>query len=171
MEPFYVGKGSGNRAYTHLKGYTKNDNPHFYNKIQKMLREGIEPKIKITNTKNEIEAYNFEIELIKKIGRKDKHTGSLLNLTDGGENPPNPIGQKRPDVSKRMKENNPMKRPEVVAKFIDKKRPDHSTFMKENNPKSWLGKFGENHHSFGKPRPDLVERNKLRWAAYRENKK
>jgi len=41
--------------------------------------------LKKLETDNEIEALNFECELIKIYGRRDLSTGPLFNLTDGGE--------------------------------------------------------------------------------------
>jgi len=67
--PYYVGKGSGRRAYrTH--------------------RVGKVPPIGRTVfyvTKDEEEAFELEVILIWYYGRKDNGTGCLRNLTDGGE--------------------------------------------------------------------------------------
>ena len=82
MEPFWIGKGKNKRAWVHLK--RKDHHPLTY-KIQKMLREGIEPIIEITNRESEKLAFLYEKFLIAAIGRKDKGYGPLLNMTDGGE--------------------------------------------------------------------------------------
>src|ERR1039458_1912084 len=118
MESFYVGKGSGKRAYDHLKKIR--GNPHFHYKVQKMLREGVQPKIEIYNMPDEKCAFDLEKILIKFYGRKDLDKGPLLNLTEGGDSGPNRsgkpgywlgkigprLGKKDPALSKRMKENN-----------------------------------------------------------------
>jgi hypothetical protein len=67
--PYYVGKGSGYRAY----------NRH---------RVGNAPplgRIVFYIAKNESDAFGTEIALIWYYGRKDIGTGCLRNLTDGGE--------------------------------------------------------------------------------------
>jgi hypothetical protein len=94
-EPFYVGKGRYRKRYyrclTHIKEAVgavrhKGKNNHKYNRINKIFDQGGEPLIKIVfETNNESEAFKKEIELIKLYGRRDLKTGSLTNLTAGGE--------------------------------------------------------------------------------------
>src|ERR1039457_1605892 len=88
MEAFYVGKGCNDRAYDHLQKIKRVVNPHLSRTIQKMLREGNQPIIIIFNMSDEETAFDLEIDLIRFYGRKDLGMGSLLNLTDGDENPP-----------------------------------------------------------------------------------
>ena len=76
--PYYVGKGSGIRAY-------------------RKHRVGTAPamdRILVQEFPSEEDAFAAEIFLISYYGREDKGTGRLLNLTDGGENPPSPKGKK-----------------------------------------------------------------------------
>lgn len=82
-EPFYVGKGKGNRAFQHLK--CKEHNKKSY-KIRKILKLGfnLQPIVLIQNLSDK-EACQKEIELISLIGRNDTGRGPLLNSTDGGE--------------------------------------------------------------------------------------
>jgi len=83
-EPFYVGKGKGNRYKEHLND-KRTSNTKKHNKIQKMIREGFAPKIvKINHFESENDAFNLEIKMIKIIGRFD-NGGTLTNFTDGGE--------------------------------------------------------------------------------------
>lgn len=83
-QPFYVGKGCGKRIYHHLalkgKNYFKN------NIIKKIFDLNLIPIIKkifieLTNEQSN----QIEIEIIKKIGRRENGQGPLTNLTDGGE--------------------------------------------------------------------------------------
>jgi len=78
----YVGKGQQNRAWTHLRRET---NSHLHRLIKKRLEEGfkIEPEILVYGS--EEYAHQVEITLIAQYGREDLNTGTLFNLTDGGE--------------------------------------------------------------------------------------
>jgi len=84
--PFYVGKGKNNRAWDHLHYSHPRENKHMFNKINKIKQQGLLPKI-ILYRKNltEIEVFEQEKFLIKFFGRADKNTGSLVNMTDGGD--------------------------------------------------------------------------------------
>ena len=88
--PFYVGKGKGRRAFQHIQIsksdlHYKESNLLKVNKIRKILSLGLEPIIEIIHLESEELALKKEIELIKKYGRINNSTGSLTNLTDGGE--------------------------------------------------------------------------------------
>lgn len=89
-EPFYVGKGKGKRAWSHLdaaKRATKLSGKHKVSKIKKILRDTGKPpivKIKRKGLLNQ-EAYELEQKLISKIGRSDLRKGPLVNHTDGGD--------------------------------------------------------------------------------------
>ena len=85
--PFYVGKGTKNRMYVHVsKAKNTKTNNFLLNKIRRMVKN--KKKItyeKVLVTENEQEAFDKEVELIKKIGRKDLKLGPLTNTTNGGE--------------------------------------------------------------------------------------
>ncbi len=72
--PYYVGKGSGNRAF------------------RKHRTIGWAPpsraRIIVEHWDSEEDAYKMEKFYIRLFGRKDNGTGILRNLTDGGERPP-----------------------------------------------------------------------------------
>jgi hypothetical protein len=96
--PFYVGKGSSkDRAYSHEQyalsnnksdlgyGLEKDYNPRKTRKIRKLLRENRSIGYNIIDCDSESAAYDLEIELIKKYGRRgiDKD-GILTNIHPGG---------------------------------------------------------------------------------------
>lgn len=69
--PYYIGKGKGNR----FKGNHKHT-PVPKNKSKILI---------LKNNLTEEESLKHEIYMIAIFGRKDKKTGILINLTDGGE--------------------------------------------------------------------------------------
>ena len=71
--PYYVGKGSGDRAF-----YTYNRRFKCPPRERVTIQEWPDEKI----------ALAMEMYIIDFYGRKDLGTGCLRNLTDGGENPP-----------------------------------------------------------------------------------
>ena len=75
-EVFYVGKGKDKRAWKKISRST-----HWKNIVKKYgyIIDIIEQNL------TEEEAFEREIFYIKKIGRKDLGSGSLINMTDGGE--------------------------------------------------------------------------------------
>lgn len=96
MEPIYVGKGQGDRLDIHWKQriYHLNDNNPFLRRLRKIHDAGKQPIIeKIWEQDRSFEsdelaeefALLVEQEAIEKYGRRDLGTGTLWNLTDGGE--------------------------------------------------------------------------------------
>ncbi len=67
--PYYVGKGSGFRAYC-KRPYRPTDKSRI-----KIVKDNL----------TEVEAFNLEINLIEQYGRQDLGTGILKNKTIGGE--------------------------------------------------------------------------------------
>lgn len=83
-EPFYVGKGKGNRIDSHDK--PKDTKTYKRAKIQKIKKLDLEViKIKLFENLTESTSLELEKSTISLIGRKDKNEGPLLNLTDGGD--------------------------------------------------------------------------------------
>lgn len=87
-EPFYVGKGQGNRLEKHLKEYFQkfDNNKSKINKIKNIEKNGFKVLvIKYQEKLFEQDALDLETKMIKTIGRIDLGTGPLTNLTDGGD--------------------------------------------------------------------------------------
>lgn len=97
--PLYVGKGCGNRAFTHLKSKSE---------LGQILRtrkeEGyvVEPTLSYWAT--EKEALSIETLWILCFGRRDLGTGTLLNVSKGGQGSPSVWTEERKRKhSERMK--------------------------------------------------------------------
>lgn len=104
-EPFYIGFGSKNRMFDHIKRtYNKNNKNFNICKIRKMIDGNIQPIIlKIFDNLSPEEAKILEIKMISDLGTRAKvagiKRGPLTNLTSGGDGI---IGY---DMSKRKKYN------------------------------------------------------------------
>lgn len=87
-EPFYVGKGTGNRMRQHIyeAKNTKRNSPKL-RRIRNILATDKEPLIQLSVLMSEDEAYAKEVEVISAIGRTNLKTGPLTNGTKGGDNP------------------------------------------------------------------------------------
>lgn len=85
--PFYVGKGHGNRAYSHLdeNNQSRDTNRLKVHTLQKIKRKGHIPEIVFIPVDSENDAFILERALITTIGRVNLKTGILTNLTQGGE--------------------------------------------------------------------------------------
>lgn len=120
--PYYIGKGTGKRAWSSKRNFKP---PQNKNRI----------KI-IANSLFEDEAFILEKKLIKYFGRKDLGTGILHNQTDGGE------GGKNVSAETRAKRSKALKGVYVgeLSVWGGKKNPAQSERMK-----------GEKHPLYGKP--------------------
>jgi hypothetical protein len=87
--PFYIGKGTGDRAYSHIKFKDGNNNPHKDRVIKKILETGLEPIVEFLfeNISNEDHAYTLETEVIQSIG-----INNLTNICED-RNPPRLVGE------------------------------------------------------------------------------
>jgi len=84
--PYYVGKGKGNRV----------NRPKLRANGKLIPAPRNKSLITIIPQTSEQEALELEKTLIKQWGREDIGTGCLLNLTDGGDQPPSRKGKKMP---------------------------------------------------------------------------
>lgn len=87
-EPFYVGKGKARRKLEHIKLKIDKHNRFKSGKIINILNENYNLEsfvIQCSNNIPDICAKSYEMYLIQKIGRYNKHLGPLTNLTDGGD--------------------------------------------------------------------------------------
>ncbi len=83
--PFYIGKGKGQRAWSHLN-HRDCEKSYKQNKIDSIRRQGAEPIVQlIKENLTESEAFNLEIAEISKYGRSGlDENGLLTNRTLGG---------------------------------------------------------------------------------------
>jgi len=84
--PFYVGKGTGGRAFSRC------DRSAWWNNIVK--KHGFEVKF-VCEHMSEEDSLWLEMKLIKAWGRLDLNEGPLINLTDGGDGARNPSKETR----------------------------------------------------------------------------
>ena len=83
-QPVYVGKGSGDRDLSHWsKGSHNKPFQDFISHLK--LRGHVALCERVLQTEDEAEAFAKEVELIALYGRRNLGTGTLFNLTDGGE--------------------------------------------------------------------------------------
>jgi len=87
-DPFYVGKGHGNRIHEHETKIASHGRQNSYKShtVAKCLRElGFVPKEIFKGDLNEADAFRLERNLIAWWGRANTKAGRLTNATDGGE--------------------------------------------------------------------------------------
>lgn len=112
-EPFYVGKGgTERRKYSHLESFVskKERNTLKSNKIKKILDSELKPFIEVVYSDlAEASAFTLEKHLISVIGRIDKKTGTLTNLTDGGDGVSGRVysQEDRDRIRERLRDNHP----------------------------------------------------------------
>jgi len=163
-EPFYIGKGSGNRINEHDGEIRSKSRTRKANKIRKIWKETdrLHIKAKLFEKLTEDQALETEIFLIKQIGRLDHQSGSLTNATDGGDGSSNYSVDHLRNLSIRFSgKNNPFYGCHHSPKTIERlKESSKKLFSGINNPmcgkhhsqstkeKISVSKFGIPVHSF-----------------------
>ena len=89
-KPFYVGKGTGKRARTHLWANSREQNQYKTNKIKALRSEGVEPDVVIAaeGIRDEQFAYDLERAAIRMFGRKGYDPGGILTNVCEDSRPP-----------------------------------------------------------------------------------
>lgn len=86
LQPIYVGKGTVDLDRASYHWERRCVNPFLQNVLDKIRAAGLVPQITIVAyMEDEEEAFAMERDLIAKYGRRDLRTGSLCNLTEGGQ--------------------------------------------------------------------------------------
>ena len=133
-QPFYIGIGE-----TENRAYDKKCRTKIWKNVAK---KGYETEILFDDLTWE-QACEKEKEFIALYGRRDLGTGTLVNLTDGGEGT---LGYRH---TKEAKEKNRLASLGENNPWYNKKRPDQAEKMKgENNP--CFGRVGDKNPMFGK---------------------
>ena len=120
-EPMYVGYGHGRRMYTHrrvaLCGKSPNRNNYEFGKaIRELITSGGDVIYKKDEVENLESAKLYEIRLISKYGRRDIGTGTLYNLTNGGDGRVGWSDQQRASVSSKKKSYSTVRWSEIFQK-------------------------------------------------------
>lgn len=124
--PFYIGKGRRDRWAAHTIEARLGRRGHRFNIIRDLLARGIDmPRVKLHEGLTEAVAHEYEIILIKAIGRG---RGKLLvNQTDGGDGSsgcfPSPETRAKLSKAHRGKKRKPESIEKVAAAHRGRKRP------------------------------------------------
>ena len=86
LQPIYVGKGTVDLDRASYHWERRCVNPFLQSVLDKIRTAGLVPQITIAAyMEDEDEAFAMERDLIAQYGRRDLRTGSLCNLTEGGQ--------------------------------------------------------------------------------------
>lgn len=140
-QPVYVGKGTGDRDISHWsKG---SHNKPFQDFISHLKQRGLVATCeRVFETAVEAEAFAKEIELIALYGRRNTGTGTLFNLTDGGEGGSGTVRTEAHKEADRMYALHHWQDPEYRAKVAEAQKavqgtPEARALKSENSTEAW----------------------------------
>jgi hypothetical protein len=140
--PYYVGKGSGYRAYV---------------KDKHRVLPPSKDRILVQEFPTAEDAFAAEVFLISYYGRADQGTGILRNMTDGGDNPPKFVGGKPRSASTKKK---------IAEKLKGRKLPEQT---REKIRKSLSGRVITPEHRQKLRESALSRKRKPLTAEWRKN--
>lgn len=86
LQPIYVGKGTASRRRADHHWEKGTHNPILRGILSKIRLAGLSPVIEIVAWfDSEAAAFDLEMALVAKFGRRDLRSGTLANMTDGGD--------------------------------------------------------------------------------------
>lgn len=140
-QPVYVGKGTGDRDLSHWS--RGSHNKPFQDFIAHLKVRGlVAPCERVFETEVEAEAFAKEIELIALYGRRNTGTGTLFNLTDGGEGASGAIRSEEEKAHLRVESLDKWQRPEYRAKVVAAQKavqgtPEARAAKSESSAEAW----------------------------------
>jgi hypothetical protein len=140
-QPVYVGKGTGDRDLSHWS--RGSHNKPFQDFISHLKQRGLVAVCeRVFETEVEAEAFAKEIEPIALYGRRNTGTGTLFNLTDGGEGASGAIRSEAEKAHLRGESLDKWQRPEYRAKVVEAQKavqgtPEARAMKSENSAEAW----------------------------------
>lgn len=161
-ELFYVGIGQRNRLFVHE---TDTRRGYVYNKLKSSIisKEEYLLYVLFIVSSNRDSCLKMEANVISRFGRRDIGTGTLSNLTDGGDPGPNGCVYSE---ERRIKHSESLKK---SASKIAKTLKDRYNSLSEEEQKEISSRL-DGHRNNEKARKKISEKTKARWAdlEYRE---
>jgi hypothetical protein len=140
-QPVYVGKGTGDRDLSHWS--RGSHNKPFQDFISHLKQRGLVAQCeRVFETAIEAEAFVKEIELIALYGRRNTRTGTLFNLTDGGEGASGTIRTAAHKAMDSKFSTEHWQQPEYRAKIVEAQKavqgtPEARAMKSENSAEAW----------------------------------
>jgi hypothetical protein len=140
-QPVYVGKGTGDRDLSHWS--RGSHNKPFQDFISHLKQRGLVAQCeRVFETAIEAEAFVKEIELIALYGRRNTRTGTLFNLTDGGEGASGTIRTAAHKAMDSKFSTEHWQQPEYRAKCVEAQKavqgtPEARAMKSENSVEAW----------------------------------